>query len=350
MAGGVGSRFWPASRERLPKQFLDILGAGRSLLQLTYDRFSAHCSPDQIYVLTKTDYFSLTREQLPNLPAENIIAEPARRNTAPCIALMNRKVFKKDPGAVLVITPSDHLVIKESEFGLALQDAISFARNQDSLVTLGIRPTRPDTGYGYIEYNQHGNQRVFPVSQFTEKPDKATAEKYVKGGRHVWNAGIFAWRADVAEEGFRQFAPGISSLMDKMDEGLNTPLENSLLTRWYPEAENISIDYAIMEKAGNVYTRPSDIGWSDLGTWNALYGELGHDASGNAVQAGPVILEDVKNCMIRASGQKLVVIRGLSDYIVVDEKDALLIYPKQNEQEIKHVHRRIEDGYGEKFL
>lgn len=351
MAGGVGSRFWPASRENMPKQFLDILGVGKSLLQLTFERMLAICPPENIYILTKESYEDITRQQIPEIPKANILLEPTRRNTAPCIAYINRKLHLQNPDSLLVITPADHVVLKESSFVEAIEDAIQFASQHAALVTLGIEPVRPDTGYGYIEFEKnHDTESVFAVKRFTEKPALETAKQFIESGDYVWNAGIFIWQVKHAEQAFKKHTPNLKALMDEIAIALNTVDEPETLKKCYPKAENISIDYAIMEKASNVFTRPANIGWSDLGTWNALFEQSEKDENNNVVHAENTILEDVKNCLVRGMDGKLMVIRGLENFIVVDEADALLIYPKDREQAIKQVHQRINAEFGEKFL
>lgn len=343
MAGGVGSRFWPSSRESLPKQFLDILGVGKSLIQLTCERFEKIIPTENILVLTNKAYVGLVKEHLPQLPDGNILAEPSRNNTAPCNALLALKIFAKNKNASLVIAPSDHVILKEEAFLNNIQKAVTFAEQNKALVTLGIQPTRPDTGYGYIEMGESKEEGVNKVLQFREKPNVETAKEYLKSGNYVWNAGIFIWTAEIILESFRKNAPQIIEVLSEDTNQLNSQNEQSYIDRVYPNTESISIDYAILERADNVYTIPSDIGWSDLGTWNSLHAYLDKDDHGNVVLASKQQLEDVKNCFIKTYQDKLVVAKGLDDFIIVDEKDILMIYPKSEEQEIKAFRKKIED-------
>lgn len=343
MAGGVGSRFWPSSRENLPKQFLDILGVGKSLIQLTCERFEKLVPAQNILVLTNKSYVGLVQEHLPQIPEGNIIAEPSRNNTAPCNALLALKIYEKDKDANLVIAPSDHVILKEEAFLSNISKAIDFADKQNALVTLGITPTRPDTGYGYIEMGSEISAGINKVSEFREKPDLNKAKEYISAGNFVWNAGIFIWKAADIIHSFKKNAPQIIEVLSEDLTRLNAPGEQDYIDKVYPNTERISIDYAILERADNVYTIPSDIGWSDLGTWNSLHAYLEKDDHSNVVLAEQSKLDSVRDCFIKSYSDKLVVVRGLSNYIVVDEKDILLIYPKAEEQEIKALRKSIED-------
>lgn len=344
MAGGVGSRFWPSSRENRPKQFLDILGVGKSLIQLTVERFENLVSADQILILTNKAYVDLVKEQLPQIPDGNIIAEPSRNNTAPCNALLALKVYEQNKDACIVVAPSDHVILKEDVFLRNIEKAISFCQSNDALMTLGIAPTRPDTGYGYIEMEKAevGNE-VLKISKFKEKPDLDTAQKYLDSGNYVWNAGIFIWTAREILNSFRTNENQIIEALSEDLSQLNTTNEQAYIDRVYPNTNKISIDYAILERANNAYTIPSDIGWSDLGTWSSLHAYLPKDDEGNVLLAKNNITQDVSNTIVKSDAEKLVVINGLKDYMVIDEKDALLIYPKSKEQEIKQVRQKIED-------
>jgi len=345
MAGGVGSRFWPASRESLPKQFLDILGIGKSLIQLTAERFQNIVPPENILVLTNKAYVGLVEEHLPQIPKGNIIAEPSRNNTAPCNALLALKIIEKDPEATLVVVPSDHVILKEQHFLDNITKAVSFAVENESLVTLSIDPTRPDTGYGYIEVesSDEGVNGVKKVKQFKEKPDVETAQKYLDAGNFSWNAGIFIWKASVIIDSFNKNTTGIIDVLSEDLSKLNTSEEQDYIDKVYPQTESISIDYAILEKDDKLYTISCDIGWADLGTWNSLHAYLEKDDDSNVVIASSCKLENVKDVFVKTYSDKLVVIKDLEDYIIIDEKDALLIYPKSKEQEIKAVRLSIEE-------
>jgi len=340
-----GSRFWPSSRESLPKQFLDILGIGKSLIQLTAERFQNIVPAENILVLTNKAYVGLVQEHLPQIPAGNIIAEPSRNNTAPCNALLALKIIEKDPEATLVVVPSDHVILKEQHFLDNITKAVSFAVENESLVTLSIDPTRPDTGYGYIEVdsNDKGVDGVKKVKQFKEKPDVDTAQKYLDAGNFSWNAGIFIWKASVIIDSFNKNTTGIIDVLSEDLSKLNTPEEQDYIDKVYPNTESISIDYAILEKDDKLYTISCDIGWSDLGTWNSLHAYLEKDDDSNVVIASSCKLENVKDVFVKTYQDKLVVIKDLEDYIIIDEKDALLIYPKSKEQEIKAVRLSIEE-------
>ena len=343
MAGGVGSRFWPASRENLPKQFLDILGIGKSLIQLTAERFQNIVPPENILVLTNKAYVNLVQEHLPQIPKGNIIAEPSRNNTAPCNALLALKIIERDPKATLVVVPSDHVILKEQVFLDNISKAVSFAAENKSLVTLSIDPTRPDTGYGYIEVNSDDNNEIKKVLQFKEKPNEDTAKKYLEAGTFSWNAGIFIWSADVIIDAFNKNAKSIIDVLSEDLSKLNTDEEQDYIDKVYPNTESISIDYAILEKADKLYTISCDIGWSDLGTWNSLHAYLDKDDDSNVILAESSKLDNVKDVFVKTYNGKLVVIKDLEDYIIIDEKDALLIYPKSKEQEIKAVRLSIEE-------
>lgn len=351
MAGGVGSRFWPKSRNHFPKQFIDILGMGKSLLQLTYERFLKICPNEQIYILTNTSYASLVACQLPNVLAENILLEPSRNNTAPCIAYAAYKIGEKNPDANIVVTPSDHLILKEDVFLDKIQQALSFSEKNDALLTLGISPTRPDTGYGYIKYQVagSGHQDIKKVDAFMEKPALAKAKEYLASGDYAWNAGIFIWSVNSLKRAFKKYAPEIAFLFESGSVFYNTDAETKFITEKYPLSPNISIDYAILEKAGNVYTIPADIGWSDLGTWASLHVVGEKDENSNMVNLDKVYLQETTNCVIHLSKDKAAVIRGLDNYIVVDDGEVLLIYPKSEEQEIKKVAEQMINNHGTRY-
>ena len=344
MAGGVGSRFWPGSREARPKQFLDILGVGKSLLRLTFERFLAICPVENILIVTNIAYRDLVLEHLPELRPEQVLCEPSRNNTAPCVAYTALRLEAQNPDAKFIVAPSDHVILDEAGFIRSMTSALDFAAANDALVTLGMHPTRPDTGYGYIQYekaatvaNTANADIPLKVKQFREKPDRATAEAYIASGEYVWNAGIFVWSVQSILKAFRTHAPEIMAILETDRKVYNTPLEQSYINDVYPTTPDISVDYAIMEKSENVYTLPASFGWSDLGTWNSLYTESPKDANENVLHHAEVIAYDTQGCIIRAPKDKLVVIKGLTDFIVIDEPDVLLIYPKSDEQNIKKI-------------
>ncbi len=345
MAGGIGSRFWPASRESFPKQFLDILGLGKSLLQLTYQRFSNWVPAENIMVLTHSDYQKLVKDQLPDLPSQNIICEPARRNTAPCIAYAAFRINKINPDAVMVVVPSDHLILKEDAFKNSINTAINFAKTNDSLITLSIEPTRPDTGYGYIKYAPKAETGISKVLTFTEKPPLETAKLFLAEGNYAWNAGIFVWTTLSVLKAFMHHVPDIYKIFERGLPHYNTDSESQYIAHHYDEANNISVDYAILEKAENVYTIPSDIGWSDLGTWTSLFEESSHDTNKNACNTIQLLSKDSTGNMVRSQNGKLVVLGGLHNFIVIDEKDVLMIWPKNDEQGIKDLTKLAADKF-----
>lgn len=341
MAGGVGSRFWPKSRTNFPKQFIDILGFGKSLLQLTFERFLTICPPDNIFILSNEQYHHIIEDQVKGIPPENILLEPCRNNTAPCIAYACYKILKKDSEANIVVTPSDHLILKEQVFIDKLKVALNFTYHNEALLTLGISPTRPDTGYGYIKITNRGSDEIFKVKSFMEKPDLKLAKEYVASGNYLWNAGIFIWRASAIRNAFKRYAPEIHALFDAGNPVYNTILEADFIKMRYPQSPSISIDYAILEKANNVYTIPVDIGWSDLGTWASLHAVSDKDEHNNTSNSASIYLSETENCIVNIPGNKTAVIKGLRDFIVVDDDGILLIYPKADEQEIKNVAAKI---------
>jgi mannose-1-phosphate guanylyltransferase len=349
MAGGVGSRFWPKSRNSFPKQFIDILGTGKSLLQMTYDRFLEICPADNIFILSNNQYISLIQDQLPDLPHSNIIAEPSRNNTAPCIAFASFKIASLNPEANIVVAPSDHLILNEQVFIEKVNACLNYVEEHDALLTLGIHPTRPDTGYGYINYAPEMEEGVYKVNRFHEKPDLETAKSFLSTGGFLWNAGIFIWKVRSILSALEEFAPEIYQLFAQGKEHYNKAGELEFINTNYPLSPNISIDYAIMEKATNVYTIPGDFGWSDLGTWASLYEVLDTDDNNNAFAGHRADLSDTSNCIIQIPNDKVAVIKGLDNYIVVDDGKVLLIYPKANEQEIKEVSKSIVGICGEDF-
>lgn len=338
MAGGVGSRFWPASTEDTPKQFLDILGVGKSLIRLTFERFLNLVPAERILIVTNKKYKKITQEHLPELPEENILCEPSRNNTAPCVAYTALRLQAMNPDAVFVTAPSDHVILKEEDFLDRIKEAFDFVGQNDAIVTLGIQPTRPDTGYGYIQMADGGSpQGVNKVASFREKPNRTTAVEYLDSGDYLWNAGIFVWKASNLLLSFDKNEPEITKVLSQDLSKYNSPDEQEYIDKVYPDTPRISVDYAILERADNVYTIPSDIGWSDLGTWNSLHAYLDKDENDTVTLGAKTHLINTKDSIIRTDSDKVVVIKGLDNYIVVDEPGALLIYPKSDEQEIKQV-------------
>ncbi|MBK7409700.1 MAG: mannose-1-phosphate guanylyltransferase [Saprospirales bacterium] len=351
MAGGVGSRFWPASRTASPKQFHDMLGVGKSLIRLTFERFLHLCPAEHIFIVTNRQYKDLVMEHLPELSENQILCEPSRNNTAPCIAYSAFKLHELDPEANMIVAPSDHIITNEIAFLETLELALDFTAREDALVTLGIQPFRPDTGYGYIQFESEAvADRVYPVAQFTEKPNLENAQAFLASGDYLWNAGIFVWRAASILRAFEQHATEIFQLLGSDREVYNTPAEQPFIDRKYPQTPNISVDFAIMEKASNVYVIPSQFGWSDLGTWASLHAELEKDKAGNVVQGERVLLQGVSNSLIRVPGDKIVVIKDLEDFIVVDEGDILVVFPKSKEQEIKQITEEVRNRFGSEFI
>lgn len=343
MAGGIGSRFWPASRVERPKQFLDIMGTGKSLIRQTFERFLRLCPASNIFIVTNGMYKDLVLAHLPELTENQVLCEPSRNNTAPCVAYTAFKLHSLNPNANFIVAPSDHIILKEDAFVNYLQQALDFTSKNEALVTLGIEPTRPDTGYGYINFSE-GATNVHKVVQFKEKPDLETAKKYVTSGDYLWNAGIFVWKAAYVLEQFKQHTPAIYNILNEGEPFYNTVDEQDFIDKAYPTTPSISVDYAIMEKSKDVYTIPSEFGWSDLGTWNSLHVESPKDEHGNAVN-GKVVLDEVSNSLIRLPEGKLLVAKGLDDFIIVDEGDVLMIYPKSKEQEIKAVTKALDKEF-----
>lgn len=337
MAGGVGSRFWPVSTVQFPKQFHDMLGTGETLIQKTFSRLSKLIPKENILVLTNDIYNDLVLEQLPDLSPEQMVLEPAMRNTAPCILYATLKIKKLNPNAVMVVAPSDHWIEDEDAFLDNVQKAFDCALKQEVLMTLGIQPTFPNTGYGYIEYNKQDTSLIKKVSQFREKPDYKTAKEFLNSGNFLWNAGIFIWTVESVLNAFVKFQPKMYELFNSGYEHYNSPEEKEFIEENYVKADNISIDYALMENAENVYVLPASFDWNDLGTWGSLHEKLGKDENNNAVVNARVFLENATNNIIRTDSDKTVVIDGLDNYIVVDRDDILLIYPKEKEQEIKKI-------------
>jgi len=354
MAGGVGTRFWPMSTTQHPKQFLDVLGSGQTLIQQTFNRLLKICPKENIFVVTSTSYEDLVKEQLPKLPEANILMEPSRKNTAPCIVYASYKIHKINPNAITIVAPSDHLIKKEETFVKAINSCITKATNEDCLVTLGIKPTRPDTGYGYIQFKESNqaekDKRIFKVKTFTEKPDHDMAKFFMESGDFLWNSGIFVWSTKSILKAAETHDPELANVFKEGVKFYNTPKEKTFINGAYNTCKNISIDYSIMEKATNVYVRSSIIGWSDLGTWGSIYGHIIKDKKNNAVIGKNVMVYDSKNCIVHVPKDKLVVLQGLEDYIVVESDNILMICKKQDEQQIRNFVNDVKVNKGEKFV
>lgn len=351
MAGGIGSRFWPMSRTAYPKQFLDILNTGKTLIQWTFERYATFIPKENIYVVTSEEYVNIVSEQLSDIPTENILAEPSKKNTAPCVAYIAFKLLQKNPKASLIVAPSDHMIMQPDEFVNIAKQALNFVDSNESFITLGIKPTYANTGYGYIQYDTNEvDKNIHNVKTFTEKPELEMAKSFIESGDFLWNAGIFVWKAkDVVNE-FATQQSEMFELFENEKENFNTSKEKEAISRIYPQCSSISIDYAIMEKAKSVCVIPSSFGWSDLGTWNSAYDNLEKDYLGNAVASDSTIVIDATKCMVSAPKGKVVVLQGLEDFIVVDTPDALLICKKDKEQDIKQYVAEVKRSKGEKYL
>ncbi len=338
MAGGIGSRFWPVSRTKSPKQFLDILGTGRTLLQSTFDRFRTICDIDKFLIVTSREYVKIVKDQLPEIGESQILAEPFRRNTAPCIAFANAIIKKNNPNAIVVVTPSDHLITQEHLFQQSIRTGIEFASNNDALLTLGIKPHKAETAFGYVQIGKQIHKE-FPminrVKTFTEKPNLEMASIFYESGEFMWNAGIFIWSLNSIEKAFEKHLPSVHSQFDGFAEYQGTKNEEDKLKQIYSECDNISIDYGIMEKADNVFVKTTNFGWSDLGTWSSLYEFSEKDKEGNVTIGGQSMLYQTNNCIIHIPKKKVCVVQGLTDYIIVESENALLICPKDNDQQIR---------------
>ncbi len=341
MAGGVGSRFWPVSTTDFPKQFHDMLGAGDTLIQKTFSRLSKLIPVENIFILTNERYNSIVLEQLPMVKQEQVLLEPAMRNTAPCILYASLKIQKQNPNAVMVVAPSDHWIEDETAFAENLQHCFDYCANENALMTLGIQPTFPNTGFGYIEYDKTDANSIKKVAQFREKPDYETAKTFIKSGNFLWNGGIFIWSVKTITEAFEKFQPQMYGLFLKGYESYNTPKEAAFIENNYALAENVSIDYAVMENAENVFVLPATFDWNDLGTWGSLHEKLQKDDNNNAIVNATVLLQNASSNIISTAKDKLVIIDGLEGYIIVDKDNVLLIYPKSKEQEIKGIVSQI---------
>ncbi len=335
MAGGIGSRFWPMSTPQCPKQFIDVMGCGQSLIQLTVARFKGICTPDHVWVVTSEQYLSIVREQLPDVPADNILAEPCRRNTAPCIAYVAWKIKQRYPHANIVVTPSDALVLDTVEFQRVITQSLNFTAQGNAIVTIGIKPSRPETGYGYIAAGSLvENSEICKVEQFKEKPNLEVAKSYLAAGNYLWNAGIFVWNVNTIIDSITAYQPDLAAIFNRIVPSLYTSAEQESIAELFPTCPNISIDYAVMEKSPNIYVHPADFGWSDLGTWGSLHTHIEHDANGNAT-VGNVTLFDSTHCIVHAPQNRRVVVQGLDGYIVAEKDNTLLICKLDQEQRIK---------------
>ncbi len=349
MAGGVGSRFWPVSTESFPKQFHDMLGTGDTLLQKTFQRLNKLIPTENIFILTNEKYNDLVLQQLPEVKQKQVVLEPAMRNTAPCILYASLKIQKLNPDAVMIVAPSDHWIEDETAFTQNVQQAFQFCEQNDALMTLGIKPTFPNTGYGYIECGNASEENISEVIQFREKPDYNTAKQFLVQGNFLWNAGIFMWSASSVINAFKNNQPELFQHFNKGMDLYNTDAEAKFIEENYAKAENISVDYAIMESSKNVYVIPATFDWNDLGTWGSLYDKLDKDQNQNAVVNAKTLVEDASGNMIRTAKEKVVVVDGLNDYIIVDKDEVLLIFPKTKEQDIKKVLQNVKNTFGEHY-
>ena len=350
MCGGIGSRFWPYSRTNLPKQFIDFFGTGRTLLQMSYDRILPLVDPKNILVVTNSTYYEQVREQLPELSEDQILLEPARRNTAPCIAWAAYHIAARDPEASMIVTPSDHLITREREFEDSIKRGFDFVERHDALLTLGIKPTRPETGYGYIQIGASCEQDILKVKTFTEKPNIELAKVFVDSGEFFWNSGIFIWKANTIKEALRTHCSDVSTVFDLGEENFGTGEEITFINKFFPACMNISIDFGVMEKASNVYVECVDFGWSDLGTWSALYDNSPRNRDSNVTQNCEVLSYNSTGNIFAVRGDKLVVVSNLDNYIIADSGDVLLVCPMSEEQKIKQMVNDARLKYGDKYL
>ncbi len=339
MAGGIGSRFWPMSTEERPKQFIDVLGVGHTLIQMTLDRFRGVCPMENVWVVTNERYAGLVHEQLPDVPVDHILQEPCRRNTAPCIAYVSWRIKMTDPKANVVVSPSDHIVTNVDEFRRVITSCLKFAGETDAVLTLGMKPTRPETGYGYIQAdltsNSPRNREIYRVDQFKEKPDLETAKHYISEHNFFWNAGIFVWSVETIVNALRVYAPRINNIFERIQNVMGTPQEQEMINKVYPDCDNISIDYAVMENAEEIFVFPADFGWSDLGTWGSLLLQSPRDMYGNGLIGKNIHTFECRNCVVHTTQEKKVILQGLDGYIVAEHDDTLLICKLSEEQRIK---------------
>ena len=350
MGGGIGSRFWPFSRENRPKQFLDFFGVGRSLIQQTFDRFNQIIPAENIYISTNKSYAALVKEQLPEIKDNQILTEPTRRNTAPCIAYSAHRIQSINPNANIVVTPADHLIINENNFLNNIRQGLDFVSQYPSLLTLGVKPKHPETGYGYIQTQEGSTDKIQKIKAFTEKPNKELAVIFFESGEFFWNSGIFIWNVKTILNAFRKYLPDIAYRLDQGSAIYNTPDEAAFIEEHYPMFQNISIDYGIMEKADNVYMLMADFGWSDLGTWGSLYDLSKKDENQNALLKCKSLFIESTNNLLTLPEKKLAVIQGLNDYIIAESDDILLICKKSDEQRIKQFVANVAMKYGEKYI
>lgn len=350
MCGGIGSRFWPYSRTHQPKQFIDFLGTGRSLLQMSYDRILPVVPKENIIVVTNEAYAPLVKQHLPEIDEKNILLEPARRNTAPCIAWAAWHIAAIDPEASMIVTPSDHLITREREFESCVLHGFEFVESHDALLTLGITPVRPETGYGYIQVGKEVAKDINEVKTFTEKPNLDLAKVFLESGEFYWNSGIFLWSVRSIRNAFHEYAQEIAAKFDEGSEIFGTDEENSFISVQFPACMSISIDFAVMEKARNVYVETVSFGWNDLGTWSALYDMSPKNRDANVTQNCNVLSYNSHGNIFAVRGEKLVVVDGLQDYIVADSGDVLLICPKAEEQRIKQMVNDAKVNFGDKYL
>ncbi len=353
MAGGIGSRFWPMSRNNFPKQFIDILGSGKTLIRQTYERFLEICPKENIYIVTNEGYIDHVFKQIPELNKNQVLAEPQRRNTAPCVAYAAMKIYITNPDANLIIAPSDHVITDNKKFNDAILKGLEFTATNPSLLTIGIHPSRPDTGYGYIQYNGDDSEEEFKISKvktFTEKPNLEMAKFFLKSGEFLWNAGIFLWSAKTILKSIEDLMPDMYSIFKDGELLYNTEREQEYIKEAYAQCKNISIDYGIMEKAKNVFVLSAEFGWSDLGTWKSLYEQLPHDPKGNAIVGPHVMVDNTSNCIINMPKDKLAIIQGLENFIVVQTENVLLICPKDDEQQVRNLVNDVKLKKGEKFV
>lgn len=351
LAGGIGSRFWPESRQRLPKQFLDLLGTGQSLLQSTYNRFKDLCPKENIYVITHESYVAHVKSHLPELPDKNILAEPSRKNTAPSAAYFSYKIHGLDPNANIILTPSDHFITDERVFEQQMYEAWDYVSRHDNILSIGIKPTRPETNFGYIQFENTGaDEKIHKVKTFVEKPNLDIARTFLRSGDFLWNSGIFAWNSKAILKVLAQCLPEMNEVFAQAADVFNTPREHMALEMVYAQCTNVSIDYGIMEKAGNVYMLPSQFGWTDLGTWESVYDYTEKDYLGNAVYGENVMVIDSSECMVKVPDKKLVVLQGLDQYIVVDTPEILLICERNKERQLKEYVAEVKRNKGDKFL
>ncbi len=352
MAGGIGSRFWPISRSEKPKQFLDILKTGKTLIQQTFERYEYFCPRENIFIVTNSKYEKITHEQLPFISKEQLLLEPARRNTAPCIAYANEKIRCKNPNANIIVAPSDHIILNEDKFRTVINKGLDFTANSDNLVTIGLKPTRPDTGYGYIQFDEEveGFESIHKVKTFTEKPNLELAKVFIDSGDFLWNSGIFIWNLKTISKAFATFLPDVSTLFGDISKHYNTNKETEQIERVYAICKNISIDYGIMEKAQNVFVVADDFGWSDLGTWGSLYEHVIKNENQNAGVNPNILTYNTENSIFDLPPDKIVVIQGLTDFIVAESDNCLLICKKSEEQNLQKIINDIKKNFGENYV